>query len=88
VGALARRGRFDAFTTTLLFSRKQKHDLIRELGEAVGEEVGVPFLYRDWRDGWEEGVQASQSLGLYRQEYCGCLYSEVERFAPRRKKAR
>lgn len=86
-GALARRGRFEAFTTTLLYSRKQKHELIRELGEAVGEEVGVPFLYRDWRDGWEEGVAASQELGLYRQPYCGCLYSEVERFAPREKKA-
>lgn len=79
---LARRGRFEAFTTTLLYSRRQKHDLIRELGEAVGREAGVPFLYRDWRDGWNEGVEASKALGLYRQSYCGCLYSEVERFAP------
>lgn len=84
VALLAHRGRFEAFTTTLLYSRRQKHDLIRELGEAVGREAGIPFLYRDWRDGWSEGIEASKSLGLYRQAYCGCLYSEMERFAPAR----
>lgn len=81
--ALARRGRFDAFTTTLLYSRYQKHDLIRSLGEAAGAEAGVPFAYADWRPGWDEGVAASREMGLYRQPYCGCLYSEVERYAPR-----
>lgn len=80
---LARRGRFDAFTTTLLYSRYQKHDLIREMGEAAGREAGVAFLYRDWRDGWSDGVEASRAMGLYRQPYCGCIYSERERYAPR-----
>lgn len=81
---LARRGRFDAFSTTLLYSKFQKHELIREIGEAAGKEAGVPFLYRDWRPGWKEGVEASKAMGLYRQPYCGCLLSEQERFAPRR----
>lgn len=81
---LARRGRFDAFSTTLLYSKFQKHDLIRQIGEALGSEVGVAFLYRDWREGWKEGVEASRALGLYRQQYCGCIYSEAERCAPRR----
>ena len=81
---LARRGRFEAFSTTLLYSKFQKHDLIREIGEALGRETGVPFLYRDWRGGWKEGVEASKALGLYRQPYCGCLLSEGERFAPKR----
>ena len=81
---LARRGRFDAFSTTLLYSRFQKHDLIRRTGEAVAREVGVAFLYRDWRDGWKEGVEASRAMGLYRQAYCGCIYSEQERYAPAR----
>jgi len=80
----ARRGRFQAFTTTLLYSRTQKHDLIREIGDAVASEVGIRFLYRDWRDGWAEGQEAAKGLGLYRQTYCGCLYSEVERYAPRK----
>jgi predicted adenine nucleotide alpha hydrolase (AANH) superfamily ATPase len=80
----ARRGKFSHFTTTLLYSRTQKHDLIREIGDAVGSEVGIRFLYRDWRDGWAEGQEAAKGLGLYRQTYCGCLYSEVERYAPRK----
>ncbi|MDW7710543.1 MAG: epoxyqueuosine reductase QueH [Deferrisomatales bacterium] len=84
VALLARRGRFEAFSTTLLYSRRQKHDLIREIGDAAGAEAGVPFLYRDWRDGWVEGIEASKELGLYRQTYCGCLYSEAERYAPPR----
>ncbi|MBI5015274.1 MAG: epoxyqueuosine reductase QueH [Deltaproteobacteria bacterium] len=79
---LARRGRFGAFSTTLLYSKFQRHELIREIGEAVASEIGVRFLYRDWRVGWDEGVQASRALGLYRQQYCGCLLSEQERFAP------
>ena len=78
----ARRGRFDAFTTTLLYSKRQKHELIRELAEAVAEEVGVPFLYRDFRAGWKAGIETSKALGLYRQQYCGCLHSEYERFRP------
>lgn len=80
---VARRGRFEAFSTTLLYSRYQKHDLIREIGEAAGREAGVPFVYRDWREGWSEGVEASRTFGLYRQSYCGCIYSEKERYAPR-----
>lgn len=77
---LARRGRFDAFSTTLLYSKFQKHDLIRSVGESVGKSVGIPFFYQDFRDGWKEGVQTSKALGMYRQPYCGCIYSEKERF--------
>ncbi len=77
---LARRGKFDAFSSTLLYSKFQKHDLIRNIGEAVGKETGVGFLYRDFREGWKQGVETSKSLGMYRQQYCGCIYSEKERF--------
>lgn len=77
---LARRGKFDAFSTTLLYSKFQKHDLIRSVGESVGKSVGIPFFYQDFRDGWKEGVQTSKSLGMYRQPYCGCIYSEKERY--------
>ncbi len=78
----AREG-FDAFSTTLLYSRRQRHELIRAEGEAVAERCGIPFLYRDFRTGWQEGIEISRAMGLYRQNYCGCIYSEKERFAPR-----
>ena len=70
---------FDAFSTTLLYSRFQKHDLLKSTGEAVSEKYGIPFIYRDWRTGWNEGVKKYRTLGLYRQKYCGCIYSEKER---------
>jgi len=76
----ARRGLFDAFTTTLLYSRYQKHDLIRTTAEDAAREFNIPFYYRDFRTGWEEGVRLSKDMGLYRQKYCGCIYSEKERF--------
>jgi predicted adenine nucleotide alpha hydrolase (AANH) superfamily ATPase len=78
---LARASRFDAFTTTLLYSKFQRHELIREIGESVGREIGIPFAYRDFRSGWQEGVETSRRLGMYRQPYCGCIYSEKERYA-------
>src|SRR5690606_38547410 len=85
---VARRGRFDAFTTTLLYSRHQNHDLIREIGEAAASKAGVPFLYRDFRPGWKEGIEESKRLELYRQQYCGCIYSEKERYLGRPRKRR
>jgi predicted adenine nucleotide alpha hydrolase (AANH) superfamily ATPase len=76
----AKRGRFDYFSTTLLYSKFQKHDMIRSIGESVGKSVGIAFFYEDFRRGWQQGVATSKSLGLYRQQYCGCIYSEKERF--------
>ena len=76
----AKKGRFDGFTSTLLYSRFQKHDQIRSIGEAVGKSVGVPFFYQDFRDGWKTGIDESRRLGMYRQPYCGCIYSEKERY--------
>lgn len=76
----ARKGLFDAFTTTLLYSRFQKHDMIRTTGEHIAREFEIPFFYNDFRTGWEEGVRQSKEMGLYRQKYCGCIYSEKERF--------
>jgi len=75
---IAKRGRFDAFSTTLLYSKFQQHDLIRSIGEAIGTDV--PFYYEDFRHGWKEGIKGSKDLGIYRQQYCGCLFSEAERW--------
>jgi predicted adenine nucleotide alpha hydrolase (AANH) superfamily ATPase len=76
----AKRDGFDGFSTTLLQSAHQDHALIKETGERVAQEVGIPFYYEDFRPGWKKGVEVSKAMGLYRQQYCGCIYSEKERF--------
>ena len=77
---IAKRGKFDYFTSTLLYSKFQKHDMVKSIGESVGSAVGIPFYYHDFRKGWKLGVEESKRLELYRQKYCGCIYSEKERF--------
>lgn len=77
---MAKRGRFDYFSTTLLSSKFQKHGRIKSIGESIGKSVGIPFYYHDFRRGWKEGVEKSKKLGMYRQQYCGCIYSEKERY--------
>jgi predicted adenine nucleotide alpha hydrolase (AANH) superfamily ATPase len=74
---------FDAFTSSLLYSRFQNHDTIRWLAEKAAEKFGVTFYYSDFRRGWQEGIRLSKDLGMYRQQYCGCVYSEKERYAPK-----
>ena len=71
---------FDAFSSSLLYSRYQRHDEIRALGERLATAYGVAFHYDDFRRGWQEGIRLSKELGLYRQQYCGCIYSEKERY--------
>ena len=80
VAAVALEGGFDAFTSSLFYSRYQNHDLMREKAEEAAAKQGIPFLYRDFRPGWQEGIRRSKELGLYRQQYCGCIYSEKERY--------
>jgi epoxyqueuosine reductase len=75
----------EAVTTTLLYSRYQRHDEIRAIGEELSASYDIPFLYLDFREGWKEGLDESRGLGLYRQQYCGCIVSEQERFATDRK---
>ncbi|MDI9569996.1 MAG: epoxyqueuosine reductase QueH [Pseudomonadota bacterium] len=82
--AAARDGNYGGFSTTLLYSKYQKHDWIRDVGERLAREYGVPFLYRDFRLGWEEGERISRARQIYRQPYCGCIYSEKERYAKKR----
>ncbi len=77
---LAKRSRFDAFTTTLLYSKRQQHQLLVSIAEEASKRHGIAFLYRDFRAGWQEGQQKAKALGMYRQQYCGCVYSEMERF--------
>ena len=77
---MAKRGQFEGFSTTLLYSKFQNHEQIRSMGEQVAESVGVCFYYEDFRVGWKEGITESKALGMYRQSYCGCIYSEKDRY--------
>jgi predicted adenine nucleotide alpha hydrolase (AANH) superfamily ATPase len=81
VAAVAKREQFDAFTTTLLISPHQRHDVISEIGREIGRESGVKFYYKDFRPAWKKGRQIAKEMDLYRQQYCGCIYSEKERYA-------
>jgi predicted adenine nucleotide alpha hydrolase (AANH) superfamily ATPase len=79
----ARRARglgMDAFSTTLLVSPYQRFDLIVKKGREFEEKYDVEFLAEDFRPGWNEGRKLSKEIGLYRQKYCGCVYSEMERY--------
>lgn len=81
----AKKGKFDAFTTTLLVSPFQKHNLIKEVGEGIAEKYSIPFYYMDFRGGFKEGVESSKEMMLYRQPYCGCIYSERDRYRKEKK---
>lgn len=79
------KGEYDAFTTTLLVSPYQTHEQIREIGTAIGVETGIPFLYLDFRPGYREATRISREENMYRQQYCGCIYSERDRYAAKKK---
>lgn len=70
----------EAFTTTLLISPYQDHQMLRELGEYYAVQCGVAFLYQDLRPGFRAGQQNARQMGLYMQKYCGCIYSEKQRY--------
>jgi predicted adenine nucleotide alpha hydrolase (AANH) superfamily ATPase len=80
VARLARERGYDAFTTTMLVSTQQDHGGIRRVAEEVAHAAGVEFLYRDFRPHVMDGVRESKEMGVYRQQYCGCVYSERERY--------
>jgi predicted adenine nucleotide alpha hydrolase (AANH) superfamily ATPase len=75
----AERG-YDCFSTTLLVSPYQRHDEIRRIGFEEAEKHGVQFYYRDFRPGFREGQRKARERGIYMQKYCGCIFSEEERY--------
>ena len=76
---------FDAFSTSLLISPYQQHDVIRRVGEEAAARYGVEFLYRDFRPLFRQGQNQARALGLYMQKYCGCMLSKNERYAEKTK---
>ena len=84
----AAQNNFQYFTSTLLYSRHQNHDLIKKIAEQAALKFDVPFFYHDFRQGWQQGIDLSIQLQLYRQNYCGCIFSEEERFSNHLRKQR
>jgi len=77
---LAREKGFDAFSSTLLSSIWQKHESIAAVGREVETLTGVPFYYRDFRTFYREGLDEARRREYYTQPYCGCVFSEYDRY--------
>ncbi len=82
----AKNGKFDYFTTTLSISPHKNAELLAKIGEETSEKYGVKYLYSDFKKkgGYLRSCKLSEEYGLYRQNWCGCVYSKLE--AERRKR--
>lgn len=77
--AIAKEGGYTGFTSTLLISPHQNHELIKEVGNNIAKQVGVEFFYADLRKRYSDSRHITKPINLYRQQYCGCMYSKLER---------
>jgi len=82
----AKENGYDSFTTTLLVSPYQKHEELIKVCVEVAQKYGIEFLYRDFRVGFRDGQNKARELGLYMQKYCGCVFSEEDRYLRHNKK--
>ena len=71
---------FDSFTSTLFVSPYQQHERMADIARQAAQKWGVSFLYRDFRSGFRAGQQQARERGLYMQKYCGCVFSEADRY--------
>ena len=79
--AFASQQGFAWVSSSLLYSRYQPHEVIKKAGETLAAPPGAPgFAYRDFRADWQAGIDRSKAMELYRQPYCGCVYSESDRY--------
>ena len=78
---IARENGFDAFSTTLLISPYQNQELLERVGRSAANEHKTTFHFQDFREGYRESQQLAREFDLYRQKYCGCIFSEWERYA-------
>ena len=76
---------FDSFTSSLFISPYQNHELMREVAERAAKEYNVEFLYRDFRPYFKEGQARARELEMYIQKFCGCVFSEQERYLKKSK---
>ncbi len=75
---MAKNAEFDYFTTTLSISPLKKADKLNEIGRRLGDEYGVPYLLSDFKkkNGYKRSIELSREYDLYRQDYCGCVFSK------------
>ena len=76
----AKENGYEAFSTTLLISPYQNHEELIKIGQEMAKKYNIQFLYRDFRHGFREGQAKARKLGLYMQKYCGCVFSEEDRY--------
>ncbi len=76
----AKEGGFDSFTSSLFISPYQNHGLMQETAQRAAAQYGIEFLYRDFRPYFKAGQEKARELGFYMQKYCGCVFSEQERY--------
>ncbi|MCM8796895.1 MAG: epoxyqueuosine reductase QueH [Candidatus Omnitrophica bacterium] len=81
----AKRRGFDAFTTTLLVSPYQNHELLKKIGAEIALREEIEFYYEDFRTGFRQAHAEAKSRGIYCQKYCGCVYSVIERYQKKEK---
>lgn len=79
----AKQNKIEWYTTTLTVSPHKNSQLLNQIGESEAQKAGVRFLSSDFKkkNGYKRSLEISQELNLYRQEYCGCVYSYQERFS-------
>jgi len=77
----AKNNGYDAISSTLLLSKHQDHEAIRRSCKKMADIHDVEFIYKDLRKNWKDSIRISKELELYRQPYCGCIFSEHERYA-------
>ena len=85
--ALAAEKAYNAFSTTLLISPYQNHELLWQIGEELAGIYHIDFLYRDFRPRYRKGREQARAAGFYMQKYCGCIYSEEERYLGKKAEA-
>jgi len=71
---------YKTFTTSLLTSPYQYHDEIREICESYANNSGLDFVYEDFRSDYKKSIELCKEYEIYRQKYCGCVFSEFERY--------
>ena len=78
---IAKENGFDYFTTTLTISPLKDEQLLNQIGKTVSEEYGVSYLFSDFKkkNGYNRSVELSKEYNLYRQDYCGCVFSQNQR---------
>lgn len=81
---LAKEKGFDSFTSTLFVSPYQDHEMMKEVANEAAEKHKVKFLYRDFRPYFREGQAKAREMEFYMQKYCGCVFSEEDRYRKRK----